>query len=254
MKFLKILLKPLLLISLLFSGLIYYKWVQFSPRLDSIQPKNPERYEFMISLAKDLKFRRAKNIFDELEAMTADDVIILRFNKLRRAWNESEDYRDKKLQEENKKRKEQMFRNQRSYSSRAKEVLKVPPQSGAGWVSNNWVNTSPWNKALILRQKCVNIMNWEIKAEKSRKDALALPRTAPFVAPQKNAVYPVKLCESWVPLTDNEGSISLALKNLRDHLEFFQFKKLLQEIGIPEKEVMDFEKKTKRFTAGYSDA
>ena len=245
---------PLLISFSLFAGLIYYKWAQFSPRLDSIQPKNPERYEFMISLAKDFKFRRAKNIFEELEAMTADEVIILRFNKLRKAWNESEDYRDKMLQEEYEKRKEQMVRNQKSHSSRAKEVLKAFPQSGTGWVSTNWADTSPWNKALILRQKCANIMKWEIQAEKSRKDALALPRTAPFVTPKKNAVYPTKLCDSWVPLIDNESSISLALKNLRDHLEFFQFKTLLEEIGIPEKEVMDFEKKTKRFTADYSDA
>ena len=97
-------------------------------------------------------------------------------------------------------------------------------------------------------------MNREIRAEKSRREPLTLPRTAPYISPQTNTVSPSKLCESWIPLTTSKSSISLSLKNLRDHLDFLQFKALLEELGIPEKDVMNFKKKTKRFTADYSDA
>ena len=239
-------LKPfLLLIFLLFSGLVYYQWKQFEPRLNAIKAKDPERYARMIEMIKGFELQHAKTIFNDLEAMTENEVIRLRVKNKRKAWNGSEEYRQEKLLQLDHTRQEQRIQKNESYVSIAREVLEDVPKSAALWISSNWSETAVWNKVLILRQKCVDLLIREIEREKRRESPRSLPRTATLILPKKNVIIPSQLCESWVPLNNSEKTIPIALSNLSDHLEFSQFKTLLKEVGIPEKDVIDFEKKNR---------
>ncbi len=254
MEFLKSFMKKLILLNLIILiGIGFYQWKTLGPKFLELKTKHPEKYEKMIAKAKVLEIQEAKKLFEELDAMTESDVIMLRFKKMKKKWEMSDDkYRQDQLIERYTALKILKESRRKSYKSKVHEYAVRPVREEKLWLGKHWEKTSPWERGLILRNKCIHYLEKEKQKDANRISRFSLPRSSIYLQTSETVARTSQLCESWIPLSDNEAGVLLVLKNLRNHLDYFYFKQMIQDLGISEEAVLNFKGKTKRFTADYS--
>ena len=86
----------------------------------------------------------------------------------------------------------------------------------------------------------------------NRLSPLSLTRNTVYLGTIQTFLNPSRLCESWIPLSNNETDTLFSLKNLRRNMGYFFFKKMIKDLGIPEEDILTFQDTTKRFAGDYS--
>ena len=71
------------------------RWEEFKPVLAELEKKNPEKYAKMVEEAKSFHVKETKLLYEEIDSMTQEEVIKLRYDK----WHEKRKA-DKKFHEE----------------------------------------------------------------------------------------------------------------------------------------------------------
>ena len=83
----KTLIKVVVLLIIVLCGGAFYGWQQFKPIAAELSAKDQEKFDLMVMEAKSFGFGTAQKLYDELDAMTPEDVVNLRHSK----WQEKLD-------------------------------------------------------------------------------------------------------------------------------------------------------------------
>jgi hypothetical protein len=245
---------------MIFGGLIFggwqanLRWEKFKPVLADFEGKDPEKYSKMIEEVKSFHVKEAKSLYREIDTMTREEVIILRYEKWRIKRKEDKKFHEEYYNEELLSRIEVRKAFQSNYQSRIDEIQKLKERQPVKARFDHWKKTEPWKQRLILREKCVKYMKMEIKDREVFRQDLEVSKISILLAQLSNEPLPVELlCNDLVPVTQSLNKTQELVLGLKEILNFKYFMQLLEEVGIPKKEIFLFKDEINSKIRGYND-
>ena len=245
---------------MIFGGLIFggwqanIRWEQFKPVLAELEKKDPEKYAEMVEEAKSFHIKEAKILYWEIETMTREAVITLRYEKWRKKRKADKKFHEEYYDDELLNRVEVRKAFQTDYQSRIDEIQKLKQRQPVKARFDHWKKTEPWKQRLILREKCVKYVKREIKDREVFRQDLEVSKVSTLVAQLSNEPLPVELlCNDLVPVTQSSNKIQEMVLGLKEILNFKYYTQLLEEIGIPKKEIFLFQDEISSKVRDYND-
>jgi hypothetical protein len=251
----KIVIKGTVALLLLLGAWGFYSWKQFEPTAITLKLKDPEKYDLMMAEAKSvIGFGEAKKLYEELKAMTPEDVIDARYRKWKGKQETDKEFSKAYLEEEQKNREK--VNNERKLIHGKKIRALISNSEETKLRANNWKNTKPQQKVMALREKCAKYLKIEEMDRRRRKNVLELSRVSSILdRPNKVscdektadiclAVALAEYCMDLVPSTDEDKVVLQAIGRLKGKMNYFYYLKMLKEIGVSLKD-LEFEQQLK---------
>jgi hypothetical protein len=245
---------------MIFGGLIFggwqanLRWEQFKPVLAELEEKDPEKYAKMVEEAKAFHIKEVKVLYRELDTMTREAVITLRYEKWRKKRKSDKNFHEEYYDEELLNRIEVRKAFQTDYQSRIDETEELKQRQPVKVRFDQWKKTEPWKQRLILHEKCVKYVKMEIKDREVFRQDLEISKVSTLVAQLSNEPLPVELlCNDFVPVTQSSNKIQKMVLGLKEILNFKYYTQLLEEIGIPKKEIFLFKDELSSKVRDYND-
>lgn len=230
------------------------RWEQFKPVLAELEEKDPEKYAIMVGEAKSFHVKEAKSLYREIETMTREAVITLRYEKWRKKRKEDKEFHEEYYDEELLNRVEVRKAFQTDYQSRIDEIQKLKQRQPVKARFDHWKKMEPWKQRLILHEKCVKYVKMEIKDREVFRQDLEVSKVSTLVAQLSNEPLPVELlCNDLVPVTQSANKIQEMVLGLKEILNFKYYTQLLEEIGIPKQEIFLFQDEISSKVRDYND-
>jgi hypothetical protein len=225
-------------------GYFYYQ-----PYLETLQAKDRYRYEEAVEEFKELHFVEAYQRIKALQAIEMAELYKERYKRWQKRYRKDPHFRS----EQERERKEVMEKAHEArlarHQKRFKDIQYTNRLSGPLAERLRWGQASPWEKGLILREKCMHYLKrqqqeWMDPTNPEYKSGL--PQT--FRDSHLGGHNPEAFCTDLIPLKDEPAAIRGAFVNLKDKLGYFHYLQLLAEIGVKENEVFSFHDKLERMT------
>ena len=236
--------KGALVLLLLLGAGGFYSWKQFEPTAIALKVKDKEKYDLMMAEAKSIiGFGEAKKLYEELKAMTPEDVIDANYKKWEDKKETDKEFSKAYLEEEQKARTKIKSERKLIYSRKIKALISNPDETKLR--ANNWKNTKPQQKVMALREKCAKYLKIEEMDRRRRKNVLELSRISSILDRPNNvscdektadiclAVSLAEYCMDLVPNTDEDKIVLQAIGRLKGKMNYFYYLKMLEEIGVP---------------------
>jgi hypothetical protein len=255
-KAIKRLIKLMILGGLVFGGWqANLRWEEFKPVLAKYEEMNPEKYAQMIDEAKSFHIKETQRLYKEIESMTREDVFTLRYEKWRKKRKSDKEFHEKYYDDELLNRIEVRKTLLKDYQSRSDEIQGLNERQPVKERFEKWKKTALWKQRLILHEKCVKYVKIEIEdKEVSRRD-LEVSRVSTLMAQLSNEPLPVELlCNDLVPIAKFPQNIQDAVLRLKETLIFNNYIQLLEEVGIPKREIISFDDELKGRARDYNDS
>lgn len=245
---------------MIFGGLIFggwqanLRWEQFKPVLAELEERDSEKYAEMVAEAKSFHVKEAKSLYREIETMTREAVITLRYEKWRKKRKADKEFHEEYYDKELLNRVEVRKAFQEDYQSRIDEIQKLKQRQPVKARFDHWKKTEPWKQGLILHEKCVKYVKMEIKDREVFRQDLEVSKVSTLVAQLSNEPLPVELlCNDLVPVTQSANKVQEMVLGLKEILNFKYYTQLLEEIGIPKKEIFLFKDEISSKVRDYND-
>jgi len=231
-------------------GCLFVAWQYFQPYFHKLENKDAFRYERISKDISSFHWIRAYQQVRELEAISMEELYGERYGRFQVQFGEDKTFRKDIL----KKRKEDLeqFRNTRltQHQDQIHDIHYTNRLTGFLAQRIRWGMVSPWERGLILRDKCKQFVeeekeNWLKKFQ----EGLSAQPSGSFEGTRLDGLTAAEFCESLIPLRHEEKFVTRALQSMKDHLSYFQFLRLLKEIGVKEEEVFDLPSRLNRMTA-----
>ncbi|SVE19751.1 uncharacterized protein METZ01_LOCUS472605, partial [marine metagenome] len=229
----KILIKIAILLVIVIGGGAFYGWLQWKPIAAELSAKDQEKFDLMMAEAKSFGFGTAQKLYNELDTMTLEDVVNLRHSKWQEKLEKNEEFRNAYLEEQHK------ARQQESIERKSKHDLKLSTlifKSEEGkLLSTIWKESEPWQKVMVLRQKCVKYLKMEEADSRRRTNALELSRISSILdRPEKLscgkkmadiclAISVSDYCMELVPNADDNEAILQAMQRLKGKMNHYYY-------------------------------
>ncbi|MBT5551247.1 MAG: hypothetical protein HOJ79_12315 [Nitrospina sp.] len=255
-KAIKRIIKLMILGGLVFGGWqANLRWEEFKPVLAELEKKNPEKYAKMVEEAKSFHVKETKLLYEEIDSMTQEEVIKLRYDK----WHEKrkadkkfhEEYYDEELLNRIEVRKALL----EDYQSRSKTIEDLNKLQPIKIRFEEWKKSEVWKQRLILHEKCVKYIKIEMEDEAVFRQGLEVSKVSTLMARLSNKPFPVELlCNDLVPVAKSPEMIQKAILRLNETLTYPYFVELLQEVGIPKREFVSFKDELIGKVRDYNDS
>ena len=246
---------------IIFGGLVYggwqanLQWEAFKPVLAELEEKHPEKYTQMVEEAKSFHLKETQQLYHEIESMTREEVIALRYEKWQKKRKEDKEFNEKYYDDELLNRIEVQKALLKDYQSRMDEISELSERQPVEVRFEQWKKTEPWKQRLILHEKCVKYVEMEIKARPAFRRGLEISKVSVLMARLSNEPLPVELlCNDLVPGVQSEQKIQKAIQRLKETLTFDYYIQLLEEVGIPQKEIFSFDDELKGKIRNFNDS
>ncbi len=241
-----------LLVLALAGGGVFF-WKEVAPVMAVLKEKNPENFEAMMVHARSFDFKKAMQRFTELDRMTYEQVLTVRYNSMKRKIQEDDVFRRGQWEEELAAREETRELKKQERQRQIQDLILLAEKRPGNVLLLDWNKSDPWEKGLLLREKCIKYLEMEKTANQGRKKIHKLPRIAPLlVKPREISLTVPEICEEFVPISHAERQVVLALEKLKNKMDYFFFVQLLDEIGVPRQDVFSFPAQLDRMTGGYA--
>lgn len=244
---------------MIFGGLVFggwqanLRWEEFKPVLAALEEKNPEKYAQMVEEAKSLHIKEATQLYKEIDSMTREAVITLRYEKWQEKRTKDKQFHEEYYDEELLNRIEVRKAFQKDYQSRINEIERLQQRQPVKVRFKQWKKTEPWRQRLILHEKCVKYIKMEIKEKEIYRRDLEVSKVSTLIARLSNEPLPVELlCNDLVPVTESPEKIQETILRLKETLTFKSYIQLLEELGIPRREVYSFKDELKGRVMDYN--
>jgi len=230
------------------------RWEEFKPVLAELEKKNPEKYAKMVEEAKSFHVKETKLLYEEIDSMTQEEVIKLRYDK----WHEKrkadkkfhEEYYDEELLNRIEVRKALL----EDYQSRSKTIEDLNKLQPIKIRFEEWKKSEVWKQRLILHEKCVKYIKVEMKDREIFRQNLEVSKISTLLAQLSNEPLPVELlCGNLVPIAKSSKEIQKAVLRLKEILNFEYYTQLLEEIGIPKQVILPFKDELINKARDYND-
>jgi hypothetical protein len=241
----------LLVMALAGGGVL--AWKEVAPVMAVLKEKDPEKFETMLADAKSFNFTNAMQRYNELDQMSYEQVLTVRYNAKKKKILEDDDVRLEQWEEELEARDETRELIKEERQNQMRDLILLSEKRPKNVLSLNWNQSGPWEKGLLLREKCIKYLEMEKTAHQGIKKIHKLPRIAPLLdRPGELSLTAPEICEEFVPISHDEIQVGLALETLKNNMDYFFFVQLLDEIGVPRQEVFSFPSQLDRMTGGYA--
>ena len=232
--------------------LTYQKWESFKPTLAKLEEKHPEKYEKMWEEAKSFHISETKKLYRELDEMTLADVIDLRYKQILEKRNADEKFMeesyDQELKIRIKERKSKLVDN----VSKIEEIKSREQNKPVKIRFETWKKKKPWQQKLILSEKCIKFFKKELADKQMAKSGLKNSKVAALISRVgKEPLEVENLCENLVSSSTGQEDIQASILRLKESMNFFYFKQLLDEVGISRATVFQFKEELNRMTRDY---
>ncbi len=250
-----------LFVLMILGGLIYggwqanLFWEDLKPVLVKLEEKNPEKYAKMVEEAKSFHIKETRQLYHEIDSMTQEEVLFLNYERWRKKIKENKKFSEKYYDDELLNRIEVQKALLKDYQSRMDELKGFRKGQPTKIRFEKWKKTVPWKQRLILREKCVKYVKMEVKSREVSRRGLEISKVSTLMAQLSNEPLPEELlCNDLVPETQSPQRIQDAILLLKDTLGFDYFIQLLEEVGIPRKEIFSFDDELKAKTRDFNDS
>jgi hypothetical protein len=231
------------------------RWEEFKPVLAELEERHPEKYAQMVAEAKSFHIKETKRLYHEIESMTREEVINLRYEKWQEKRRADKEFNEKYYDDELLNRIEVKKALLKDYQSRMDEIRKLNERQPVKVRFEQWKKTEPWKQKLILHEKCVKYVKMEIKDREVFRRGLEISKVSTLMARLSNKPFPVELlCNDLVPVAKSPQKIQEAIQRLKATLTFNYYIRLLEEVGIPKKEIFLFNDELKGRARNFTDS
>jgi hypothetical protein len=231
------------------------RWEEFKPVLAELEERHPEKYAQMVAEAKSFHIEETKRLYHEIESMTREEVINLRYEKWQEKRQADKEFNEKYYDDELLNRIEVKKALLKDYQSRMDEIRKLNERQPVKVRFEQWKKTEPWKQKLILHEKCVKYVKMEIKDREVFRRGLEISKVSTLMARLSNKPFPVELlCNDLVPVAKSPQKIQEAIQRLKATLTFNYYIRLLEEVGIPKKEIFLFNDELKGRARNFTDS
>lgn len=241
----------LLVISLIGGGVFF--GIKVAPVLAVLKDKDPEKYEAMIVQVKALEYEKTKKLYTELDRMTLEDVLTVRYNAWKKKKQEDPDFLQDHWEKEWESREEEKAVKREERQGQVMDLVQLSKKVRGSELLKGWDNSGVWEKGLLLREKCIKYLKMEKTEYQTGKKIHKLPRISRLLNKAGDASLTIpEICESWVPISHEKEQVTLALDNLKNNIDYFYFVQLLDEIGVPRQDVFTLPAQLDRMTGGFA--
>lgn len=241
-----------ILVLALAGGGVFF-WKEVAPVMAVLKEKDPENFEAMMVHARSFDFKKAMKSFTEMDQMTYEQVLTVRYNSMKRKIQEDDDFRRGQWEEELAAREETRELKKQERQRQIQDLILLAEKRPGNVLLLDWNKSDPWGKGLLLREKCIKYLEMEKTANQGRKKIHKLPRIAPLLDKPREILLTVpEICEEFVPISHDARQVVLALEKLKNKMDYFFFVQLLDEIGVPRQDVFSFPAQLDRMTGGYA--
>ena len=231
------------------------RWEEFKPVLAELEERHPEKYAQMVAEAKSFHIKETKRLYHAIESMTREEVINLRYEKWQEKRQADKEFNEKYYDDELLNRIEVKKALLKDYQSRMDEIRKLNERQPVKVRFEQWKKTEPWKQKLILHEKCVKYVKMEIKDREVFRRGLEISKVSTLIARLSNKPFPVELlCNDLVPVAKSPQKIQEAIQRLKATLTFNYYIRLLEEVGIPKKEIFLFNDELKGRARNFTDS
>ncbi len=231
------------------------RWEEFKPVLAELEERHPEKYAQMVAEAKSFHIKETKRLYHEIESMTREEVINLRYEKWQKKRQADKEFNEKYYDDELLNRIEVKKALLKDYQSRMDEIRKLNERQPVKVRFEQWKKTEPWKQKLILHEKCVKYVKMEIKDREVFRRGLEISKVSTLMARLSNKPFPVELlCNDLVPVAKSPQKIQEAIQRLKATLTFNYYIRFLEEVGIPKKEIFLFNDELKGRARNFTDS
>ena len=231
------------------------RWEEFKPVLAELEERHPEKYAQMVAEAKSFHIKETKRLYHEIESMTREEVTNLRYEKWQEKRQADKEFNEKYYDDELLNRIEVKKALLKDYQSRMDEIRKLNERQPVKVRFEQWKKTEPWKQKLILHEKCVKYVKMEIKDREVFRRGLEISKVSTLMARLSNKPFPVELlCNDLVPVAKSPQKIQEAIQRLKATLTFNYYIRLLEEVGIPKKEIFLFNDELKGRARNFTDS
>ena len=231
------------------------RWEEFKPVLAELEERHPEKYAQMVAEAKSFHIKETKRLYHAIESMTREEVINLRYEKWQEKRQADKEFNEKYYDDELLNRIEVKKALLKDYQSRMDEIRKLNERQPVKIRFEQWKKTEPWKQKLILHEKCVKYVKMEIKDREVFRRGLEISKVSTLMARLSNKPFPVELlCTDLVPVAKSPQKIQEAIQRLKATLTFNYYIRLLEEVGIPKKEIFLFNDELKGRARNFTDS
>ena len=214
------------------------RWEEFKPVLAELEEKHPGKYAQMVEEAKSFHIEETQRLYHEIESMTREEVITLRYENWQEKRKADKEFSEKYYDDELLNRIEVQKALLKDYQSRMDEIRELNERQPVNIRFEQWKKTELWNQRLILHEKCVKYVKMEIKDREVFRRGLEISKVSTLIARLSNEPLPVELlCNDLVPVAKSPQKIQEAIQRLKETLTFNYYIQLLEEVGIPKKEI-----------------
>lgn len=236
---------------LVIAALGVYQWQK--PHLHQLRAKDPYRYQLLVNEALRLHWINAWNQYGALKKIGLAQLHEERYQRWKRQWQTDREFRQKVLRRKAEARKQLKQSQKEKYDQQMQELDQYRKKEDPALLKVHWEQATPWQKSLILRDRCVRYLHQELDDHRRRRHVKeSLHGAALLVQARISPARPGVLCREMISLNHDEPSVRRALLTLRDQMNYYYFSRLLEDIGIPDHELFTMSRKLDGMTRDFN--
>lgn len=255
-KFIKKIIRLSIFGAMIYGGyLANQEWEEFKPVLAELEEKDPEKYKKMGEEAKAFHVKETMKLYKELDEMTFEEVLDLRYRKFLEKRKADKKFREKSYDDELLTREEERKVKLEEDQSKIQELKNLQTIKPVKLRFGKWEKIKPWQQRLILREKCIKYFKKEKEERLFQEDGLKTSKLTTLVSRAGKEPLEVEyLCEDLVSKGTTPQEIRNSIFRLKDTMNFYYFAQLLEETGIPRGVVFPFNEELKGLSRYYNDS
>ena len=228
-----------------------YQWQK--PVLLKLKEKDAYRYERMIDEALRLHWINAWNQYVALKQISLAELYRERYQRWKQQWQTSGEFRQSAMRQKVEAREQIKKSLKTKYDYQEQELEQYHRKRDATLLRVHWEQATPWQKSLILRDRCIRYLNQELEDHRQRRHVNRSLRGAALLAQSRIAnASPGSLCREMVPLGHDTPSVHRSLGKLKKGMNYYYFVRLLQDIGISDSELFSVTGKLEGMTRDFN--
>jgi hypothetical protein len=228
-----------------------YEWQK--PILNQLQEKDAYRYQRMADEALNFHWINAWSQYVALKEISLTELYQERYHRWKHQWQTSGEFRQSALRQK-AEAGEQIKKSQaQQYDRQKQELERYRKKQDPALLRVHWEQATPWQKSLILRDRCVRYLNQELEDHRKRRHVKGSLHGAALLAQTRIAnANPGSLCREMVPLSHDIPSVHRSLGKLKTGMNYYYFVRLLEDIGMPDSELFSVTGKLEGMTRDFN--
>ncbi|PIR00477.1 MAG: hypothetical protein COV66_06090 [Nitrospinae bacterium CG11_big_fil_rev_8_21_14_0_20_45_15] len=237
----------------------YFAWLHYEPVLtkkwEEIKEKDPDKHAVMAEELGAFHFEKAKALYEEIDAMSYEEVLDLRYRKLNKKRQADKKFRIEEWEKELVLRAKTKEARAEIHQNKADVLENLRTEREFKTAQVFWERASPMEKGVLLRFNCAKYLEKERSNSQLRSHSPDLPSVSVQLAPPRGPnLLPSDYCAQLIPDTLAKEDVLRIIDILKKEMNYFYFIEMMEEIGIAKSDVYSFDLQLDRMSSDFSDS